>query len=52
MSKYVYSGTSVYVSGKYVADNVYDDSVVDKQVGVYLILNALLNEEENSEENY
>ena len=52
ISPYIYSGTNVYVSGKYVRDHVYDPHVVDNQVGVYLILNALLNEEESSEEDY
>lgn len=32
-SPYIWSGTDQYVSGKYVADGVYDPSVVDRQLG-------------------
>ena len=32
-SPYVWSGTNQYVRGKYVADGVFDPSVVDKQLG-------------------
>ena len=32
-SPYVWSGTDQYVSGKYVADHVFDPAVVDKQLG-------------------
>lgn len=52
ISPYIYSGTNVYASGKYVKDHIYDPNVIDGQVGVYLILNALLNEDGSSEENY
>jgi lysozyme family protein len=41
-SPYVWSGTSNYTSGKYVADGVYDSSAVDKQLGVAVMLKALM----------
>ncbi len=42
ISPYLYSGTNVYTSGKYIRDHVYDENAVDKQVGVYLLLNSIL----------
>ncbi|MCD8024586.1 MAG: hypothetical protein LUE64_03535 [Candidatus Gastranaerophilales bacterium] len=41
-SPYVWAGTSNYTSGKYVADGVYDASYVDKQVGVAVLLKAIM----------
>lgn len=41
-SPYVYSGTNVYTSGKYVSDGKYDANVVDAQPGVYLLVTTLL----------
>jgi len=38
---YLYSGTNLYSSGKYVRDHVYDPSVKDKQLGVLAMLGAL-----------
>jgi len=32
-SPYLWSGTDQYIRGKYVADGVFDPSVVDKQLG-------------------
>lgn len=45
VNPYLYSGTNVYVSGKYVSDGVYDPETVDKQIGCYVLLDALLGEE-------
>lgn len=41
-SPYVWSGTDQYVSGKYVADGVFDPNVVDKQLGCACILKAMM----------
>lgn len=41
-SPYVWSGTDRYVSGKYVADHVFDPNVVDKQLGCAGILLAMM----------
>lgn len=41
VSAYVYSGTNVYKSGKYVDDGVYDPKVKDKQPGVYILIMAI-----------
>ena len=41
-SPYVWAGTTNYTSGKYVADGVYDASYVDGQLGVAVMLKALL----------
>jgi lysozyme family protein len=40
-SPYVFSGSSSYSAGKYVADGKYDPNAVDKQLGVYSMLNTL-----------
>ncbi len=40
-SPYVWSGTTNYSSGKYVADGKFDSSAVDKQLGVAVMLEAL-----------
>lgn len=42
INPYLYSGTSVYTSGKYPRDHYYDPDAVDKQPGVYFIMNVLL----------
>ena len=42
INPYLYSGTNVYISGKYVADGVYDPNAVDNQVGGFILLDALL----------
>lgn len=42
VNPYLYSGTNVYISGKYVTDGDYHDDVIDDQVGAYILLNALL----------
>ncbi|GMQ61683.1 hypothetical protein [Vallitalea maricola] len=41
ISPYVYSGTNVYTGGKYVADGKFSSEAVDKQPGVYLLINSL-----------
>lgn len=41
-NNYVYSGTSIYQSGVYVADHVYDENVVDQNYGTYLVLKTLV----------
>lgn len=40
-SPYVWSGTDQYVSGKYVADGVFDPNAVDKQLGCAGLLLAM-----------
>ncbi len=40
-SPYIWSGTDQYVSGKYVADGVYDPSAVDQQLGCAGLLLAM-----------
>lgn len=43
-SPYIWAGTDQYVSGKYVADHVYDASVIDRQLGcagLLLAMNAI-----------
>lgn len=52
VSPYIFSGTNVYVSGKYVEipdengnyKSVYDPNEIDQQVGAYLLLNSILYE--------
>ena len=41
-SPYVWAGTTNYSGGKYVADGVYDPNHVDKQLGVAIMLKALM----------
>jgi len=41
-SAYVWSGTDQYVSGKYVADHVYRDNVIDVQEGCAPILSCMM----------
>ncbi len=52
-SPYLYSGTNLYVSGKYIEEydpiindsvSKYDEKLVDKQIGAYLLLVAILDE--------
>ena len=53
ISPYLYSGTNLYVSGKYVEErnaegkyiSVYKKDVVDAQIGVYILLNSILDQE-------
>jgi lysozyme family protein len=39
---YVLAGTSGYIAGKYVADGVYNAHAVDEQLGVLVMLRALI----------
>ncbi|MBQ3101717.1 hypothetical protein IJC60_01815, partial [bacterium] len=41
-SPYVWAGTDNYSGGKYVADGVYDPNHVDQQLGVALMMKALM----------
>lgn len=41
-SPYVWSFTTLYKAGKYVADHVYDEDAVDKQCGTAAMLKALV----------
>ena len=41
-SPYVWSGTDQYVSGKFIADHVYDPNVVDAQLGCAGLLIAMM----------
>lgn len=43
MNPYLYSGTNVYISGKYDATGHHDDSIIDEQAGAYILLYALAN---------
>jgi len=43
VSPYVFSGTSVYAKGKYVADGKLDKEYVDKQAGVYILIQSVMN---------
>ena len=51
VNPYLYSGTNQYTSGKYIeipngssgTKSVYDSNLVDEQIGVYLLLDSLLN---------
>ena len=40
-SPYVWSGTDVYLAGKYVADHVFDPRVIDKQLGCAGLIMAM-----------
>jgi len=40
-SPYIWSGTDQYVSGKYVADHVYDPDVVDRQLGCAALIRRM-----------
>lgn len=42
LSPYVWSGSNHYTQGKYVADRVWSDTAVSKQLGTALLLRALL----------
>lgn len=41
-SPYIWSGTDQYVSGKFVADHVYNPNVVDQQLGCAGLLKAMM----------
>ncbi len=41
INPYLYSGTNIYVSGKYTSDHHYDPNEVDNQAGCYILLDAL-----------
>jgi lysozyme family protein len=41
-SAYLWSGSSVYKGGKYVADGVWDASAQDKQLGAMVVLRAMM----------
>ena len=45
VSPYVWSGSTIYQSGKFTSDGVYNDSVVDKQMGAGMLYKYLLNNE-------
>lgn len=40
-SPYVYSGTNVYIKGKYKSDGEWDPDLVDAQPGVYILITSL-----------
>lgn len=42
-SPYLYSGSNHYLSGKYVADGVFNKSAVSSQIGAALLLKEILN---------
>lgn len=41
-SAYIFSGTSLYKKGKYTHDEGYDESFVDKQVGIFRTLTSVV----------
>lgn len=41
-SPYIWSGSNQYISGYYIADNVYSKTAVSKQIGIALILQKLI----------
>lgn len=41
VNPYLFAGTSIYVSGKYVADHVYNARKVDNQLGFALLMKAI-----------
>lgn len=41
-SPYVWSGTNIYETGKYIADGSYDPQVKDRQIGVAIMVQELL----------
>lgn len=41
MSPYLWSGTNLYTSGKYISDGIYQESFVDKQLGCVPLLRTL-----------
>jgi RHS repeat-associated protein len=41
VSAYVYSGTNIYETGKYVSDGRFDLAVIDRQPGIYMLINSL-----------
>ncbi len=41
-SAYIWSGSDQYISGKYVADGVYDPKAVDSQLGCAVMLKAMM----------
>jgi lysozyme family protein len=43
ISPYVYSGSDVYTSGKYVADGKYDPNAKDKQLGTFVLIKSTEN---------
>jgi lysozyme family protein len=45
ISSYIYSGTDIYSSGRFVADGEYDSESVDEKLGAFAILVALLRRE-------
>jgi lysozyme family protein len=50
-SPYVYSGTNVYKSGKYVSDGKYSSKAVDGQPGVYILVDELMGDASSSTAN-
>lgn len=48
-SPYIWSGTDQYVSGKYIADHVFDPNIVDKQLGCAGLLMAMIDSDKSIE---
>jgi hypothetical protein len=42
LSPYIYSGTDIYISGKYDYDGHYNGSLVDNQPGIYILLKTII----------
>lgn len=51
-SPYVWSKTDQYVSGKYVADGVYDANAVDKQMGCAALLMRMMSQDSTIDAKY
>ena len=41
LSPYIWSGSNLYTSGKYVADGVWSNAAVSKQIGAWLLISEL-----------
>lgn len=51
VNPYLYSGTNVYISGKYIADDVCDPNAVDNQVGGYYSFTCAVKQTRSTYEN-
>jgi lysozyme family protein len=42
INPYLFSGTNIYVKGKYGSDGKWDSELIDAQVGVYLLIKQIM----------
>ena len=45
VSPYCYNGTNIYTGGMFVADGIYDPNATDANLGVYVFLKYILENE-------